>query len=174
MPRKSTKSASGSASRSSSKRPAQDTPTRQSKRARATARKSYAEPDSEDDEETTKKAVTASDDESIAEASDFEEPGGGDQSSESEDEEPPTSDEDIKPKKGASRGQAAKKSIPLHSKQGNEKDLWKTGAKLAPGTQLIIKKPKARGEHIYVRNSNETYADFNFSILRSRGYAIHG
>jgi hypothetical protein len=146
MPRKSTKSASASGTRSSSKRPAQDTPTRQSKRARATARKSYAEPASDgDDDEATKKPPLPSDDESAHEASDFEEQGDGDLSSESGHEEAPTSDEDVKPKKASSRVQAAKKSIPLHSKHGDEKELWKPGTKLAPGTQLIIKKPKARG-----------------------------
>jgi hypothetical protein len=148
MPRKSTKTASASAARSSSKRPAQDTPTRQSKRARATARKSYVEAESDGDEESTKKVQDASDDESVHEASDFEEPGDGELSSESEHEEAPTSDEDIKPKKAGSRVQSAKKSLPLHSKHADEKELWKSGAKLAPGTQLIIKKPKARGKDI--------------------------
>jgi hypothetical protein len=167
MPRKLTKSASASASRSSSKRPAQDTPTRQSKRARATARKSYTEPDSEGDEESTKKYQGASDDESVHEASDFEEPGDGDLSSESEHEEAPTSDEDVKPKKAGSRVQATKKSLPLHSKRGDEKELWKSGAKLAPGTQLIIKKPKARGKDIRVRIYCETYTDFISNIAEA-------
>jgi hypothetical protein len=174
MPRKLTKSASASASRSSSKRPVQDTPTRQSKRARVTARKSYAEADSDDDEEAIKNASVPSDDESVAEASDFEEPGDGDQSSESEQDEAPTSDEDAKPKKGASRVQSAKKSIALHSKHGDEKDLWKAGAKLEPGTQLIIKKPKARGKHIPERNYCETPTDVTSPNYRSRGYTIYG
>jgi hypothetical protein len=139
MPRKLTKDASASASRSSSKRPAQDTPTRQSKRARATARKSYVEPDSDDDEQPVKKSPAPSNEDDLSEASDFDEAGDGEPSSESEPEEAPSSDEDVKPKKSA-----GKKSLPLHSKKGKEEELWKSGAKLAPGTQVIIKKPKAR------------------------------
>jgi hypothetical protein len=173
MPRKSTKSASASASRSSSKRPAQDTPTRQSKRAKAAARKSYAEPDSDDDEEATKRASVAPDDESVAEASDFEETGDGDQSSESEQEETATSDEDVKPKKGVSRIQSAKRSLPLHSKHGDERDLWKAGAKLEPGTQLIIKKPKARGKNVPKKTYCETPTDIASSNCRGWRYTIY-
>jgi hypothetical protein len=130
MPRKFTKDASASASRSSSKRPAQDTPSRQSKRAKATARKSYAEPDTDDDDEATKKAPGTTDEDDVSEASGLEDPSDADPSSESEHEEA-TSDEDAKPNRSTTRGKA-------------EKELWKSGAKLVPGTQLIIKKPKAR------------------------------
>jgi hypothetical protein len=146
MPRQLKKAANASVSRSSSKRPSQDTPTRQSKRARPTARKSYAEPDSDDDDEVdaSKKPSRTAEEDDVTEASDFEEPGDEHPSSESEPEEAPTSDEDERPKKEMTRGRAVKKSLPLHSKQGDEKELWKPGAKLAPGTQLIIKKPKAR------------------------------
>lgn len=133
MPRKSTKSAPASASRSSSKRPAQDTPTRQSKRARATARQSYAEPDSDDDDEAVTKPPKSSDEDDASAASDFEET--ADPSSESEQEEAPTSDEEDEPNKSAK----GKKSLPMHRKKGDEKELWKQGAKLTPGTQLIIK-----------------------------------
>lgn len=134
MPRKSTKSAGpASASRSSSKRPAQDTPTRQSKRARATARQSYAEPDSDDDGGPAEESSQNSDEDDGSAASDFNET--AEPSSESEPEEAATSDEDDRPKKSAK----AKKTLPLHRKQGDEKELWKQGAKLAPGTQLIIK-----------------------------------
>ncbi|KAH7398908.1 hypothetical protein DE146DRAFT_755898 [Phaeosphaeria sp. MPI-PUGE-AT-0046c] len=133
MPRKSTRSAPTSASRSSSKRPAQDTPTRQSKRARATARQSYAEPGSDDDDESAEKQSLTSDGDDVSAVSDFNET--ADPSSESEQEEAATSDEDDRPKKSAK----AKKSLPMHHKQGGEKELWKQGAKLAPGTQLIIK-----------------------------------
>jgi hypothetical protein len=143
MPRKFTKDASASASRSSSKRPAQDTPSRQSKRAKATARKSYAEPDTDDDDEATKKAPGTTDEDDVSEASDLEDPSDADPSSESEHEEA-TSDEDAKPNRSTTRGKAANKGIPLRKKQGDEKELWKPGAKLVPGTQLIIKKPKAR------------------------------
>ena len=144
MPRNLTKVTPASASRSSSKRPAQDTPTRQSKRAKATARKSYAESGSDDDEEKNKKSLVESDEDRVSEASDFDGASDVDLSSESEQEEAATSEEDVKPKKGTHRGKAAKKSLPVHSKKGDEKELWKSGAKLAPGTQVIIKKPKAR------------------------------
>jgi hypothetical protein len=139
MPRKFTKDASAPASRSSSKRPAQDTPTRQSKRARASARKSYVEPDSDDDEQSVKKSPAPSNEDEVSEASDFDEAGDVEPSSESELEDAPSSDEEVKPKKSG-----GKKSLPFHSKKGKEEELWKSGAKLAPGTQVIIKKPKAR------------------------------
>ncbi|KAH8730623.1 hypothetical protein GQ44DRAFT_700605 [Phaeosphaeriaceae sp. PMI808] len=143
MPRKATRNLSASAARSSSKRPAQeDTPTRQSKRARATTRKSYAEPDTDDEGKTAKKLSSATDEDHLSEASGFEDPSDEDPSSESEQDEATSDDTD--PRKSTPRGQRAKKSLPLHSKQVNEKELWKPGAKLAPGTRLIIKKPKAR------------------------------
>lgn len=47
-------------------------------------------------------------------------------------------------KKATPKGRPQKKSIALHKKQADEKELWKIGAKLEPGVQLIIKKPKAR------------------------------
>ena len=139
MPRKAATSASVSASRSSSKRPAQDTPSRQSKRTRATARRSYAEPATDDDEDGTNKVTATSDEAELSEASGFEDPSEGSPTSESEQDES-GSDEDTKP----NRGRSAKKNLPLHRKHADEKELWKQGAKLAPGTQLIIKKPKAR------------------------------
>jgi hypothetical protein len=143
MPRKTTKDASASASRSSSKRPAQDTPSRQSKRARATARKSYAEPETDDDDGAVKKDFVATDEDDVSEASGLEEPSDADPTSESEQEEV-SDDGEVQTKKSTSRGKAAQKTLPLRKKQGVEKELWKSGAKLAPGTQLIIKKPKAR------------------------------
>jgi len=143
MPRPLTKKVSGSASRSSSKRPAQETPTRQSKRARASTRKSYAEPASDDDD-AVKKNSSLSDDNDVSEASNFEEAGHAEPSSESDHDEVPSSDEDTKSKKATPRGQGQKKSLPSRMKDGDEKELWKSGAKLAPGTQVIIKKPKAR------------------------------
>ncbi|KAJ4410547.1 hypothetical protein N0V91_002034 [Didymella pomorum] len=45
-------------------------------------------------------------------------------------------------KKTTPRGRSHQK--PVNSRQADEKELWKPGAKLEPGTQLIIKKPKAR------------------------------
>ncbi|KAH6351607.1 hypothetical protein HBI37_037130 [Parastagonospora nodorum] len=143
MPRPLTKKATASGSRSSSKRPAQETPTRQSKRARASTRKSYAESGSDDDDAVQKKP-SPSDKGDVSEASDFEEAGHAEPSSESDHDEVPSSDEDIKSKKAAPREQGQKKSLPSHVREGNKKELWKSGAKLAPGTQVIIKKPKAR------------------------------
>lgn len=143
MPRPLTKNASGSASRSSSKRPAQETPTRQSKRARASIRKSYAEPESDEDD-AVKKRSSLSDDDNVSEPSDFEEARHAEPESESDHDEVPSSEEDIKSKKATPRGQGQKKNLPSRVKDGDEKELWKSGAKLAPGTQVIIKKPKAR------------------------------
>jgi hypothetical protein len=151
MPRKSTKdaSASSSAPRSSSKRPAQDTPSRQSKRARATARKSYAEPETDDEDGSFKKATLETDDDVASGFEDHEddvslESAHDDATSDEDKDDDEDEDEDVKPKKGVSRGQAAKKGASLQRRHADEKELWKPGAKLAPGTQLIIKKPKAR------------------------------
>ena len=132
MPRKSTKSSPEAALRSTSKRPAADTPDRTSKRARATARKSYVEPDTDSD--AAPDAADSPDD--AGDASDFEAQSDKDGTSESEPDED-VSDEESASKKGTPRGRPQKK-------QANEKELWKSGAKLEPGTQLIIKKPKAR------------------------------
>jgi Ni/Co efflux regulator RcnB len=144
MPRKATKSASASASRSSSKRPAPEVPARQSKRARATARKSYVEPESDTDNEGDgpKKAVILDDDEDDLVASDYEAQSDKDPSSESEHDEN-ASDDDSESKRATHRGRTIK-SLAIHKKAADEKELWKPGAKLAPGTQLVIKKPKAR------------------------------
>lgn len=148
MARKSAKNPSASASKSSSKRPAEETPSRQSKRARATARKSYAEPETDDEDEVPKKASarkasTRADDEDASEASGFDEASEDDPSSESVDDEESSAD-DVKPIKGTPRGRLTKKSLPMHKKHVDEKELWKPGAKLEPGTQIIIKKPQAR------------------------------
>lgn len=140
MPRKAAKGTSTAAA----KRPAEQTPPRQSKRARATARKSYAEPDTDDDDEQATKKKAASEDEAdVSEASVFDESSEGDPASESELADA-TSDEDTTSKKATPRGKATKRTLPIHKKQADEKELWKPGAKLTPGTQLIIKKPKAR------------------------------
>jgi hypothetical protein len=43
------------------------------------------------------------------------------------------------------RGHVAKRTnIPMHKKKDGGAELWKSGAKLELGTQVIIKKPKAR------------------------------
>jgi hypothetical protein len=138
MAKKSSKGAPAAASRSISKRPASDTPTRQSKRARATTKKSYAEPTTEDDETTVKKANSSPSEEDNTDASAFEEEIDEDLPSDSGLEQA-TSDEDSSVKRATSRGRSAKKEMPLRKKQANEKELWRPGAKLEPGTQLIIR-----------------------------------
>ncbi|XPS94958.1 hypothetical protein M3J09_004256 [Ascochyta lentis] len=141
MPRKPSKPSPGSASRSTSKRPAADTPNRTSKRARATPRKSYIEPDTDSD--AASNAGDLPEDAESGDASDFEAQSEKEVTSESEpdldvsDGEPPST-------KATPRGRQQKKSLPLLKKQSEEKELWKPGAKLEPGMQLIIKKPKAR------------------------------
>ncbi|CAN9443895.1 unnamed protein product [Alternaria sp. RS040] len=145
MPRKATKSTSAPASRSSSKRPAPEVPARQSKRARAAIRKSYVEPESDTDNEDRPKKVQLpngdyDDDEGVA--SDYEEHSDKDPSSESEPDETAT-DDDIESKRPIPRGRTTK-NLPIHKKAADKKELWRPGAKLAPGTQLVIKKPKAR------------------------------
>ncbi|KAL6162691.1 hypothetical protein ACJQWK_11610 [Exserohilum turcicum] len=143
MPRKTVKKTGASAPRSSSKRAAPETPQRQSKRARANARKSYVEPETDTDEagDGMKKKEPSSDDEGDAAASDYEEDGGKAPSSESEPDE--TASEEDGASKRTPRGRPAKK-LPIHKKKADESELWKPGAKLEPGTRLIIKKPKAR------------------------------
>jgi hypothetical protein len=139
MPRQSKMTTS--ASRSSSKRPGPEAPARQSKRARASVRKSYVEPETDTDEagdEPKRVAAPGEDDDDVA-ASDYEEHSNKDASSESEHEDV-ASDDDI----GATPKGRPAKSAAKNSKHADEKELWKPGAKLAPGTQLIIKKPKAR------------------------------
>jgi hypothetical protein len=134
MPRKATKNTIASASRSSSKRPAPEPPARQSKRAKATTRKSYVEPGTDTDEagdEPKRVAVSSADEDDVA-ASDYEEYSNKDATSESEDE-AIASDDDVEV---TPRGRPAKST----SKHVDEKELWKPGAKLAPGTKLIIKK----------------------------------
>ncbi|EDU48266.1 conserved hypothetical protein [Pyrenophora tritici-repentis Pt-1C-BFP] len=144
MPRKTTKSVNASAPRSTSKRPAPETRARESKRARATARKSYVEPetDTDDSGDGAKKGVQPDETEDNGEASDYEEHVDKDASSESERDEN-ASDEDSETEQVKPKGSAVKK-IPIYKKHADEKELWKPGAKLEPGTQLVIKKPKAR------------------------------
>lgn len=134
MPRKAAQSLSERAGRAISKRPATDTPTRASKRARATSRKSYAEPETDSDADSN--AKDPQEDSGSVDASDFEAQSAKEASSEPESE-ADASDEEPISKKATPRGRPQKKDA-------NEKELWKHGAKLEPGTQLIIKKPKAR------------------------------
>ncbi|KAF2850997.1 hypothetical protein T440DRAFT_529753 [Plenodomus tracheiphilus IPT5] len=126
MPRKATKTEATSAARSSSKRPAPDTPNRQSKRARATARQSYVE------------ANTDTEDPDDAASSNYEDQSENDQSAESEPD-ASASEDDTNVKQVTSRGRPAKsKTLPVHTKYADEKELWKSGAKLAPGTQIDL------------------------------------
>ncbi|XP_014560260.1 hypothetical protein COCVIDRAFT_89706 [Bipolaris victoriae FI3] len=144
MPRKSTKETKSAAPRSSSKRPAQETPQRQSKRARATARKSYVDPgtDTDDADEQSTRKVSPSVDEQDGAASDYEDHDDKESSVGSEADET-GSDEDDESKNRKPRGRAAK-SLPIHKKDSDEQELWKPGAKLELGTRVVIKKPKAR------------------------------
>lgn len=146
MPRKSARTSLASAPRSSSKRaaPSKATPKRQSKRTKSTTTKSsYFEHDSDfDDEEPP---LTSSDEVGVEKASDFEEYASDGTSDESDHEGEETSEDDVKPKKKTPKSTAQKQaSIPMRKKHADEKELWKPGAKLPEGTQLIIKKPKAR------------------------------
>ncbi|KAF2810002.1 uncharacterized protein BDZ99DRAFT_462616 [Mytilinidion resinicola] len=148
MPRRSAKQVKASASRSSSKRPASPkaTPIRQSKRAKATpAKSSYFEHDSDDEVDDA--------------ASEFAEDADGGKESVYDEDEAKTSpspsaesdieaeesdDEDETPRKKGHKAQP-KKGVTMPIRGGTkDKDLWKTGANLPPGTQVIIKKPKAR------------------------------
>lgn len=149
MPRNSTKLVAGSVSRSSSKRPGPSTPSRQSKRPRATARKSYVEPDTDTDDAVEKKVKgdslqTESEDGAVTSVYEDEDQSDKDPSSESE-HDATASEDDVKAKKSAPRGRTAKQGVlPLHKKHVDKQGLWMPGAKLAPGMQVIIKKPKAR------------------------------
>ncbi|KAF3048305.1 hypothetical protein E8E12_011662 [Didymella heteroderae] len=139
MPRKSAKSPPGTAQRSTSKRPAADIPSRASKRARATARKSYVELDSDSDADPD--AADYNNDAESGDASDFEAQSEKEATSESEQDDD-ISDDEPTTQKGRPRGRFQKKIE--NTRQADEKELWKPGAKLEPGTRLIIKKPKAR------------------------------
>ncbi|USP81083.1 hypothetical protein yc1106_08357 [Curvularia clavata] len=146
MPRKATKDTNASAPRSSSKRPAQEVAQTQTKRARATPRKSYVEPDTDTDdvEDEILRKPSPGEEKDDGAASDYEEPGNKAPSTESEpDETASDDDDDDGRKKRKPRGRSAK-SLPIHKKKSGEKELWKPGAKLEPGMQVIIKKPKAR------------------------------
>ncbi|KAH9875014.1 hypothetical protein J1614_004502 [Plenodomus biglobosus] len=143
MPRKAVKAAAASSSRSTSKRPAPETPKRQSKRAKATTRQSYAEPNPD------------TEDEDGAASSNYEDDSETDESSESVPD-GSAGEDGTNAKQVTSRGRPAKsKSLPIHTAHADEKELWKAGAKLAPGTQIIIKKPKARdaGDTPYADNT---------------------
>lgn len=138
MPRKSTKATESAASRGLAKRSAPATPSRQSKRAKSTTKMSYTEPDSDDE---TKDPSGSPSGEDTAVQSDYEHESAADSLSESDHLEA-ASEEDSEAEK-APRGRK-RATLPVHKKKDGGKDLWKTGAKLELGTQVIIKKPKAR------------------------------
>ncbi|KAF1997957.1 hypothetical protein P154DRAFT_524496 [Amniculicola lignicola CBS 123094] len=134
------------------KRTAQEsaTPARHSKRSRPAA-KTYVEQDS--DEEVEDQTISSEDEAGNAKESDYENEDNKDPSSESDHEEA-SSEEDEGKRTKTPTGSGGKQSVvPLRKKQANEKELWKQGAKLEPGVQLIIKKPKAR------EAGNVQYAD---------------
>ncbi|KAJ4297779.1 hypothetical protein N0V90_005674 [Kalmusia sp. IMI 367209] len=142
MPRKSIRPATHVASRSSSKRAAPETPSRQSKRAKSTTKKSYAEQESDEDAEKPSGLSSESD---TANLSDFVEGSDENPSSEPDDEEASSEEDNSKTRKATPRGRPVKRStLPVHKKKHTDEQLWKQGAKLEPGTQVIIKKPKAR------------------------------
>src|SRR5689334_13062069 len=133
MARKAAKAGGVAAPRSSSKRAATETPSRQSKRTKAAIKKSYVEPDSGEDVEDLGSPSGGQDD---ANESDYEAESGKDLSSGSDHEEVSIED-DSQQAKGTPKGHAAKRTaLPLHKKRQDEEELWKTGAKLTPGTQV--------------------------------------
>ncbi|KAK1907296.1 hypothetical protein P3342_005621 [Pyrenophora teres f. teres] len=157
MPRKPTKSVNASAPRSTSKRPAPETRARESKRARATARKSYVEPgtDTDDSEDGVKKDVQPDETEDNGEASDYEEHVDKDPSSESEHDEH-ASDEDSETEQVKLKGSAAKK-IPIHKKHADEKELWRPGDTpyldhtIHPNTMLFLKDLAANNDRQWLK-----------------------
>lgn len=145
MPRNAAKLHVAPAPRSSSKRSAPPPPSRQSKRARAGARPSYAEPTSDTDEASgARKTLGGGGDETAS--SNYEDDDEKVQSSESEPgSNASASEQDSHVNQAKIRGRKVKATgATVHAEDAEEKELWKAGAKLAPGTQVIIKKPKAR------------------------------
>jgi hypothetical protein len=143
MARKAGKAAIAVTSRSSSKRGASTISSRQSKRAKATG-KSYVEPNSDEDLENVASPFSA--DKNEENESDYDAESAEDAESDPEsDHAEEDSEDNSKPARGTPRGRSTKKTVlPLHKKHQKEEDLWRSGAKLSPGTQVIIKRPKAR------------------------------
>ncbi|KAF2446925.1 hypothetical protein P171DRAFT_429869 [Karstenula rhodostoma CBS 690.94] len=140
MPRKSTKPAESAASRGPAKRTAPVTPSRQSKRAKRMPKTSYAEPDSDNDLDNPSASPSGED---TAVQSDYEHESVADSPAESDHLEA-GSGEDSEAA-NIPKGRSAKRStLPMHKKKDGGAELWKSGAKLELGTQVIIKKPKAR------------------------------
>lgn len=137
MPRKSTKPAESASSRGPAKRSAPATPSRQSKRAKSTVKKSYAEPDSDDEVDNPSGSLSGED---TAVQSDYEHES-ADSPSESDDLGAASGEDSEAEKTPQGRKRT---TLPMHKKKDGSKELWKAGAKLELGTQVIIKKPKAR------------------------------
>ncbi|OCK79759.1 hypothetical protein K432DRAFT_382782 [Lepidopterella palustris CBS 459.81] len=149
MAKKSGRQSLAATPRSSSKRPPSSpkaAPTRQSKRAKATpAKSSYFEPDSDDDNEGAVSPSEQESDHEIESAYEEEQASIGASSPASEsDKDGYVSEEEVEVPKKSQRGRARKvNAVPIRG-EGKGSELWKPGAKLPPGTQLVIKKPKAR------------------------------
>lgn len=141
MARKPVKS-SATTPRSSSKRAAPEpTSSRQSKRAKA-GRKSYAEPDSDEGSSDNIKSSSHRKKKVGDDESDFEDANKNAEPSESEVGETNSGDDDDddEDEQGAKRS-----ALPSHGKKHVKgEELWRDGAKLEPGKQIIIKRPKAR------------------------------
>lgn len=141
MPRKSAKPTASGSSRGSSKRAAPATPSRQSKRAKSATTRSYAEPESDDNDGNLSAAQS---DQDAGSQSEYEAESTAELSARSNPDEV-DSEDDSNATKATSRGRTAKRSVlPIHKKKRGDVELWKSGAKLELGTQVIIKKPKAR------------------------------
>ncbi|CAI6339284.1 unnamed protein product [Periconia digitata] len=120
--------------RSSSKRAAPEPPSRQSKRAKA-ARKSYAEPESDDgaDDAMNQKPQK---NRSTREESDFDDDEVG--------EAVPTSESDAEGSDSEANDPPTKSTGSRGRTKSGKAELWRDGAKLELGKQVVIKKPKAR------------------------------
>ena len=139
MARKSTRQSVASAPRSSSKRPApaKTTPTRQSKRTKATsANSAYFERDSDNEENHDTEKESGYEEEAAS--------GNASSPASESDNEVVSSEEDVKPRKKGKRGIPKEETVVAVRGKTKDKELQRPGAKLPPGVQLIIKKPKAR------------------------------
>lgn len=121
------------------KRTAPAVASRQSKRARSTIKTSYVEPDSDGEMGDPNPPLS---EEEVAVQSNYED---GDSGTSPSDSDLDAGSEEDGVSAKASRGRSTKRtSLPLHRQKDSSEDLWKSGAKLELGTQVIIKKPKAR------------------------------
>lgn len=141
MPRKTSSGPIAKSSRAVSKRAGTELASRQSKRARTT-KQSYVDPVSDEDVEDV--ASTCSEKGDGSKESEYEAGNTKDASSESDhDHEDPSSEDDgTQLGNGTNKG---RKAVPSSNKKKKvQQEIWKANAKLAPGTRVIIKRPKAR------------------------------